>query len=78
MNEKTNHTFESAMKRLEEIVVALDDGSAPLDELIKLFEEGTGLVKLCNTMLDKAETKVKILSEKNGVMTEEDFDSSEV
>ncbi|MDD2268530.1 MAG: exodeoxyribonuclease VII small subunit [Eubacteriales bacterium] len=77
MSKTTNHTFETAMKRLEEIVVALDDGSAPLDELIKLFEEGTGLVKLCNTMLDKAESKVKILSEKNGVVTEEDFTTTE-
>lgn len=37
--------FEKSIARLEEIVRALDDGSAPLDESLKLFEEGVGLVR---------------------------------
>lgn len=71
--EKTKYTFETAMKRLEEIVITLDDGSAPLDELIKLFEEGTKLVALCNEKLDTAESKVKVLVEKDGVIIAKDF-----
>lgn len=53
--------FEAALARLEEIVRALDSGSAPLDESLALFEEGVHLVKLCSEKLDSAEQKVKIL-----------------
>lgn len=55
-------TFEAAIARLEEIVHALESGSAPLDESLTLFEEGVSLVKLCNARLDTAEQKVKLLS----------------
>ncbi len=54
--------FEKSIARLEEIVRALDDGSAPLDESLKLFEEGVGLVRACTEKLDSAEQKVKILT----------------
>jgi len=54
-------TFEAALSRLEEIVRALDSGSAPLDESLALFEEGVSLVKLCSGKLDSAEQRVKIL-----------------
>ncbi len=54
-------TFEAALSRLEEIVRALDSGSAPLDESLALFEEGVSLVKLCSGRLDSAEQRVKIL-----------------
>ncbi|HBL85425.1 MAG TPA: exodeoxyribonuclease VII small subunit [Clostridiales bacterium] len=74
---KEKYTFETAMKRLEDIVQALDDGSAPLDELLKMFEEGTELVKLCNTMLDGAESKVKILLNKDGEITETEFETEQ-
>ena len=54
--------FEKSIARLEEIVRALDDGSAPLDESLKLFEEGVWLVRACTAKLDSAEQKVKILT----------------
>ena len=59
---KKNVGFEKSIARLEEIVRALDDGSAPLDESLKLFEEGVGLVRACTEKLDSAEQKVKILT----------------
>ena len=55
-------TFEQAMKRLEEIVRFLESGNAPLDESLAAFEEGVSLVKLCNSELDLAEKKVKLLT----------------
>ncbi len=55
-------TFEAAMARLEEIVRMLESGNAPLDTSLSLFEEGVALVKLCNSKLDTAEQKVKILT----------------
>ena len=66
-------TFEAALARLEEIVRALDGGSAPLDESLSLFEEGVRLVKLCSGKLDGAEQRVKILI----AGKEEDFNSQE-
>lgn len=66
-------TFEQALSRLEQIVKALEGGNVPLEDLIKLFDEGTNLVKLCTERLDKAEEKVKLLQMKDGVLTEEDF-----
>ena len=66
-------TFEQALSRLEQIVKALEGGNVPLEDLIKLFDEGTSLVKLCTERLDKAEEKVKLLQMKDGVLTEEDF-----
>ena len=57
-------TYEQAMARLEEIVTKLDDGSLPLDESIKLFEESTKLATFCNTSLEKAKLKITELSEK--------------
>ena len=57
-----NMTFEAAMSRLEEIVRLLESGNAPLDVSLSLYEEGVALVRLCNTRLDNAEQRVKILS----------------
>lgn len=62
-NQDKKITYESAVKRLEEIVKKLESGSAELDESILLFSEGAELVKTCTAILDEAEQKVKILSE---------------
>ena len=61
-------TFEKALTRLEEIVSLLETGDAPLDESLKLFEEGAKLTAQCSAMLDKAEQKVTLL-ESNGQKT---------
>lgn len=71
--QKTKMTFEQAMARLEQIVKMLESGNVPLEDLIKLFDEGTALVKLCTSRLDAAEEKVKLLQMKDGVLTQEDF-----
>jgi len=53
--------FEEAMSRLETIVSELEKGDLPLDESLKIFEEGIKLSKTCLKMLDDAERKVEIL-----------------
>lgn len=58
MNEK-NMTFEQSMQRLEQIVRSLERGDAPLEESLKLFQEGTGLVRTCGQLLDEAELVIK-------------------
>jgi exodeoxyribonuclease VII small subunit len=55
-------TFEEAMKRLEAIVKRLEDGDVPLEESIKLYEEGMRLGTLCNSILNEAEKRIESLS----------------
>ncbi len=58
--------FEEVMKRLEQIVNALEKGNLPLDESLKVFEEGVKLSKNCLRILDDAEKKVEILLKEKG------------
>ena len=51
-------TYEKAVKRLEEIVDLLEKNEAPLDESMKLFEEGTKLAAFCNEKLINAKQKI--------------------
>ncbi|MBR2900892.1 MAG: exodeoxyribonuclease VII small subunit [Clostridia bacterium] len=70
---KNEFSFEQALARLEQIVKMLEGGNVPLEDLIKLFDEGSALVKLCTERLDKAEEKVRLLQVKDGILTEEEF-----
>jgi exodeoxyribonuclease VII small subunit len=56
--------FEEALTKLESIVEAMESGDLPLETLLAKFEEGTRLVKLCQTKLEEAELKIQKL-EKN-------------
>ncbi len=58
----TEWTFEKAMARLEQIVAALESGRCPLDDSMKLFEEGTRLTAYCAKQLQEAEQKILKLS----------------
>ena len=58
-----NMTFESAMKRLEEIVNKLESGSESLESSLKLFEEGSALASHCYGKLQNAEQKMKQITE---------------
>ena len=53
--------FEQAMARLEAIVNELEKGDLPLDESLKIFEEGIRLSKSCLKVLEEAERKVEVL-----------------
>ncbi len=55
--------FEEALARLEEISSLLEDENVPLDEVLKLYEEGIKLTKICQTKLKEAELKIKKLDE---------------
>ena len=55
-------TYETAIARLEEIVAVLEKGGTPLDEAVKLFEEGAALSRFCNETLKKAELKITELT----------------
>ena len=71
---KQNMTFEASMQRLEQIVRAMERGGVPLEESLKLFQEGTELVRTCNELLENAQLQVKkIMTAPDGSPVEEDF-----
>ena len=55
--------FEDAISKLEDAVRLLESGSLSLDESIEKYEEALKYVKICNETLEKAEQKVKLLTE---------------
>ncbi len=67
-------TFEDSLKQLEKIVDHLERGDLPLEESIRLFEDGVRLSSACKQELDAAEGKVQILmKERDGSMRAEPF-----
>ena len=73
MNQQ-NQTFEASMARLEQIVRAMERGDVALEESLKLFQEGTELVRNCQKLLDEAQMQVKkIMTATDGSPVEEDF-----
>jgi exodeoxyribonuclease VII small subunit len=66
--------FEDSLKKLEEIVAQLELGDVPLEESIRLFEEGTRLSAECRKQLEEAEGKVEMLvKQRDGSMKREPF-----
>ncbi len=58
---KPEVTFEAAKKRLGEIVEKLEEGELPLEESLRLFEEGVGLARAAQEKLDSAEKRIEVL-----------------
>jgi exodeoxyribonuclease VII small subunit len=74
MNQQ-NKSFEQNMQRLEQIVRAMERGDVPLEESLKLFQEGTELVRSCGKLLDEAQLQVtKIMTAADGSPVEEVFE----
>ena len=65
-------TYEESMKAHEDIVAKLENGDVPLDESLKLFEEGTKLAAFCSKALDTAEQKILTLSQAEEESSEEE------
>ncbi|HIT52371.1 MAG TPA: exodeoxyribonuclease VII small subunit [Candidatus Fimivicinus intestinavium] len=63
MKEVKEQSYEASMERLEEIVARLEDGSLPLEDALRLFEEGTRLAASCNELLTRAEARVTELTQ---------------
>lgn len=55
-------SFEEAMKKLEELVNAMENNDLPLDKMIDSYEQGTLLAKLCRNKLAKLEQRIELLS----------------
>lgn len=72
---KKNLNFDEKMNRLEEIVILLDKGESPIEELLTLYEEGISLASDLRKFLDKAEQKVIDITQKNKIDANESNDN---
>lgn len=69
-------SFEESLRKLESIVDQLEKGDLPLEESLKLFEQGIELSAFCKQELDTAEGKVQVLiKQRDGSLKTEPFPS---
>jgi len=54
-------TFEQALQQLEQIVQKLKKGELPLEDSLKLYEDGIRLSRLCHGKLEEAEGRIEVL-----------------
>ncbi len=70
--------FEKALADLRQIVEKLEKGDLELDESLKLFERGVGLIQTCSKRLEDADRRVQVaLKAKDGKRKIEDFPEGE-
>ena len=70
-------SFESALTKLEAIVDSMEQGEVPLAELLAKYEEGSKLLKVCESRLKDAELKIeKLKKQKDGTVAFEPFAST--
>jgi exodeoxyribonuclease VII small subunit len=65
--------FEECLQRLEVIVKEMERGDLPLEQSLKLFEEGIALSGSCRKELEEAEGKIEILLKHDGKLQAEPF-----
>jgi len=69
--------FEQALEKLEALVSKMETGKLPLEELIRDFDAGSRLVKVCRGKLDALEHKIELLTRDDGQKGEwTDFESA--
>ena len=73
MNKKNDKNFESALQRLEEISDLLENEDTPLEDSIKLFEEGIDLKEYCEEKLKSAKIKIDKIVKKNKSLSSTEF-----
>jgi exodeoxyribonuclease VII small subunit len=67
--------FEDALLRLEEIVDRLETGELPLEDSLKVFEEGVALARHCSKYLEEAEKRIELLTkDEGGLLKTEPFE----
>lgn len=62
MNQE-NISFEAAFRALQEVIERLEESELPLEEAVKLYEEGVRLSKSCQQLLDRAQLRVTQLND---------------
>lgn len=70
--------FEEALQRLEEIVESMEEGEIPLEDLLRKYEEGSELLKVCGKRLRDAELKIELLKKNGSGESLTSFESDQV
>ena len=73
MNKTKENNFENALKRLEEISDLLENEDTPLEDSIKLFEEGIELKEICEEKLKSAKLKIDKIVKRNKSLSSTEF-----
>ncbi len=73
MNKKKENNFENALKRLEKISDLLENEDTPLEDSIKLFEEGIELKEFCEEKLKSAKLKIDKIVKRNKSLISTEF-----
>ncbi|MDZ4163640.1 MAG: exodeoxyribonuclease VII small subunit [Smithellaceae bacterium] len=70
--------YEDALVKLEEIVKKMTEGDLPLEDMLKSFEEGIRLARVCTKRLDEAERRVALLLKEEGESVLKPFHGEEI
>jgi exodeoxyribonuclease VII small subunit len=70
---QTVASFETSLDELEKVVKELEAGDLSLDRSLELFSRGIGLSDACRKQLEEAETRVEMLTRKEGAYQPEPF-----
>jgi exodeoxyribonuclease VII small subunit len=62
-----NLTYEENIKKLDSLVSQLEKGELPLEAALTCFEEGIGLIRVCQNQLERAAERIQILSKEEGL-----------
>ena len=75
---KETKPFEQSLSDLEEIVAKLEAGDLPLEESLKLFEEGIRLSRTCRERITSATRRIEVLMrETNGSLAAREIEPSD-
>jgi exodeoxyribonuclease VII small subunit len=66
--------FEQSLDELEKLVARMEDGDMSLDDSLKSFERGISLYRNCQSALEQAELRVKLLYDPQSPQDADDFD----
>ena len=75
--EDTEVSFEDALSQLEEVVHRMETGESPLESLVENYQSGVRLLKLCRSKIERAEMKVKEVTDQNGELELRNFTQAE-
>ncbi len=73
LEKDTDLSFEDALSRLEETIHRMESGDSPLESLVENYQSGVKLLKICRSKIERAEMKIKEVTDQEGKPTAEDF-----
>lgn len=74
---KKKKNYEEAVKRIDEITEILENDEVSLEQSIELYKEGSELIALCEEKLKEAERQITLLTKKDGIIEETEFELPE-